>query len=119
MPERPDTETSGLPPTAQVPAAGRPDSGGEGEDREPFPYFLRIGDVYDGPLDLLLTLIKKQNLDICDLPIAKVTAQFQAYARTIPPEEVETAAEFVYMASQLILIKSRMLLPTERAADSS
>jgi segregation and condensation protein A len=116
MPERPDTETPALPSAAQFLAAGRPDSG---DDVEPFPYLLQIGGVYDGPLDVLLALIKKQNLDIYDLPMGKITAQFHAYARTIPPEEVETAAEFVYMASQLILIKSRMLLPRERAADSS
>jgi segregation and condensation protein A len=89
---------------------------GKGNEGEPFPYVLRIGDVYDGPLDLLLDLIKKQNLDIWDLPIGKITAQFLAYVKTIPPEEADTAAEFCYMASQLIVIKSRMLLPIERAA---
>ena len=88
----------------------------EGNDKEPFPYFLQVGDVYDGPLDLLLDLIKKQNLDIWDLPIGKITAQFLAYVKTIPPEEADSAAEFCYMASQLIVIKSRMLLPIERAA---
>ena len=88
----------------------------ENNDNERFPYFVQIGDVYDGPLDLLLALIKKQNLDICDLPIGKITAQFLAYVKTIPAEEVDSAAEFCSMASQLIVIKSRMLLPVERAA---
>src|ERR1700726_3733744 len=88
----------------------------ESEGYESLPYFLQIADVYDGPLDVLLTLIKKQNLDIWDLPIGKITAQFLAYVKTIPPEEADTATEFCYMASQLIVIKSRMLLPIERAA---
>jgi segregation and condensation protein A len=118
MPEEPKKE----PPARQTPELtcdGDAVPGGEGNDDVWFPYFLQIGDVYDGPLDVLLTLIKKQNLDIYDLPIAKITAQFQAYARTIPHEEVETAAEFVYMVSQLIFIKSRMLLPIERTTDGS
>jgi segregation and condensation protein A len=90
--------------------------GADGNEEQSFPYSLKIGDVYDGPLDFLLDLIKKQSLDIWDLPIGKITAQFLAYVKTIPPEEADTAAEFCYMASQLIVIKSRMLLPIERAA---
>jgi segregation and condensation protein A len=118
MPEEPKKET----PVRQAPELTRNGNavyGGEGDDEVPFPYFLQIGDVYDGPLDILLALIKKQNLDIYDLPIARITAQFQAYARTIPEGEVETAADFVYMISQLIFIKSRMLLPIERTTGGS
>jgi segregation and condensation protein A len=116
MPEEPKKET----PVSEAPtltSAGTtfPKSKGNDNDKESFPYFLQIGDVYDGPLDLLLDLIKEQNLDIWDLPIGKITAQFLAYVKTIPPEEADSAAEFCYMASQLIVIKSRMLLPIERA----
>jgi segregation and condensation protein A len=115
MLEEPQKETTARPAPALT-TAGSAVPQGEGNDKEHFPYFLQIGDVYDGPLDLLLALIKKQNLDIWDLPIGKITAQFLAYVKTIPPEEADSAAEFCYMASQLIVIKSRMLLPIERAA---
>ena len=118
MPNGPEKESQAPEPLTRK-SAGRPVAGGKADDEEPFPYFLQIGDVYEGPLDVLLTLIKKQNLDIYDLPMAKITAQFQAYARKIPQDEVETAAEFVYMVSQLIFIKSRMLLPIERTTDGS
>jgi segregation and condensation protein A len=115
MPEEPKKVT----PARQAPdltSPGTAPPSSDGNEEQPFPYFLKIGDVYDGPLDLLLDLIKKQNLDIWDLPIGKITAQFLAYVKTIPPEEADSAAEFCYMASQLIVIKSRMLLPTECAA---
>lgn len=82
---------------------------------EEFPFFLSVGDVYEGPLDLLLALVRKQDLDIFDLPIAKITAQFQAYVATISIEDVDLAAEFTYMAAHLVLVKSRMLLPCEAA----
>jgi hypothetical protein len=115
MPEEPikETQSSEAP---ELSSAGTAFRQSEGNDNEPFPYFVQIGDVYDGPLDLLLTLIKKQNFDIWNLPISKITAQFLAYVKTIPAEEADSAAEFFYMASQLIVIKSRMLLPIERAA---
>jgi segregation and condensation protein A len=114
MPEEPHNDT----PARQAPeltSDANAVPGADGNEEQSFPYFLKIGDVYDGPLDLLLDLIKKQSLDIGDLPIGKITAQFLAYVKTIPPEEAESAAEFCYMASQLIVIKSRMLLPIERA----
>jgi chromatin segregation and condensation protein Rec8/ScpA/Scc1 (kleisin family) len=113
MPEEPQKETPARQATALTSDADVP--GADGNEEQPFAYLLKIGDVYDGPLDLLLDLIKKQNLDIWDLSIGKITAQFLAYAKTIPPEEADSAAEFCYMASQLIVIKSRMLLPIERA----
>jgi hypothetical protein len=115
MPEEPKKENPASE-SQQLTSAGIAFPGSGGNDHEPFPYFVQIGDVYDGPLDLLLALIKKQNLDVWDLPIGKITAQFLAYVKTIPPEEADSAAEFCYMASQLIVIKSRMLLPIERAA---
>ena len=75
------------------------------------PYSVSVGLVYDGPLDLLLDLIRKQDIDIYDIPIARITAQFLAYVEGLKQAEVDAAADFIYMASLLIHIKSRMLLP--------
>lgn len=75
------------------------------------PFTVTVGRVYDGPLDLLLDLIRKQDIDIYDIPIAKITAQFLAYVEGLKQSEVDSAGEFIYMASLLIHIKSRMLLP--------
>jgi segregation and condensation protein A len=70
-----------------------------------------VGLVYDGPLDLLLDLIRKQDIDIYDIPIAKITAQFLAYVNQLKAGDVDVAGEFIYTASLLIHIKSKMLLP--------
>jgi segregation and condensation protein A len=78
-----------------------------------FPFAVMVTDVYDGPLDLLLDLIRKQNIDIYDIPIAKITAQYLAYTERIKTFDVDVAAEFIYMASLLIHIKSKMLLPRD------
>jgi segregation and condensation protein A len=69
--------------------------------------------VYDGPLDLLLDLIRKQNIDIYDIPIALLTAQFLDYCHQLKQTDVDAAGEFIYMASLLIHIKSKMLLPRD------
>lgn len=74
---------------------------------------------YDGPLDLLLSLIRKQQIDIYDIPIAKITAQYLAYVEQATEFSVELGAEFIYMAATLIHIKSRMLLPTDPALDEA
>ncbi len=70
---------------------------------------------YEGPLDLLLDLIRKQKVDIHDIPIAKITAQYLAYMEKAVELNIELGAEFVYMAATLIHIKSRMLLPKDPA----
>lgn len=80
-----------------------------------FPFAVTVGQIYDGPLDLLLDLIRKQDIDIYDIPIAKITAQYLAYVENLKQLDVNVAAEFIYMASLLIHIKSKMLLP--RAPD--
>src|SRR5438045_4672541 len=81
--------------------------------REPseFPFAVSVGQIYDGPLDLLLDLIRKQDIDIYDIPIAQITSQYLHYVERMKHLDVEVAAEFVYMASLLIHIKSKMLLP--------
>jgi len=72
-----------------------------------------VGQVYDGPLDLLLDLIRKQNIDIYDIPIAKITEQYLTYVENMQQLDVDVAAEFIYTASLLIHIKSKMLLPRD------
>jgi segregation and condensation protein A len=69
--------------------------------------------LYEGPLDLLLDLIRRQKLDIYDIPIAKVTGQYLAYLHLIEEMNVDLASEFLVIAAQLIYIKSRMLLPPD------
>lgn len=67
--------------------------------------------AFQGPLDLLLHLIQKQKIDIYDIPIVSITDQYLDYLKTIPEERLEVMSEFLVMASQLIAIKIRMLLP--------
>src|SRR5690348_12337900 len=83
--------------------------------REPseFPFAVSVGTVYEGPLDLLLDLIRKQDIDIYDIPIAKITAQYLGYVENLKQLDVDVAAEFIYMAAMLIHIKSKMLLPRD------
>ena len=68
---------------------------------------------YDGPLDLLLDLIRKQEINIYDIPIARITAQYIEYMERAAELNIELSAEFVYMAATLIHIKSKMLLPRD------
>jgi segregation and condensation protein A len=69
--------------------------------------------LYEGPLDLLLDMIRRQKIDIYDIPIAKVTEQYLAYLHLMQELNVDVAAEFLLIAAQLIYIKSRMLLPPD------
>src|SRR5687767_12455336 len=69
--------------------------------------------LYEGPLDLLLDMIRKQKIDIYDIPIAKVTEQYLSYLHLMQELNVDLASEFLLMAAQLIYIKSRMLLPPD------
>ncbi|MGB8889353.1 MAG: segregation/condensation protein A [Candidatus Korobacteraceae bacterium] len=78
-------------------------------------FSVMVDQVYDGPLDLLLDLIRKQDIDIYDIPIAKITEQYLRYVETIKQFDVDVAAEFIYTASLLIHIKSKMLLPRDPA----
>ena len=82
-----------------------------GEDAEQSPFSVIVNQVYDGPLDLLLDLIRKQDIDIYDIPIAKITAQFLAYVDQLRAGDMDVAGDFIYTAALLIHIKSRMLLP--------
>lgn len=70
-----------------------------------------ILEAFEGPLDLLLYLIRKHNLDVLDIPMAQLTAQYMGYVEMMRAHQLELAAEYLLMAALLIEIKSRMLLP--------
>ena len=72
---------------------------------------------YDGPLDLLLDLIRRQQLNIHDIPIAQITKQYLEFLAQAATLDIEVSAEFVYMAATLIHIKSKMLLPRDPELD--
>lgn len=88
------------------------------KDESDSPFAVAVADVYEGPLDLLLDLIRKQDIDIYDIPIAKITAQYLAHVEKMRELDVNVAAEFIYMAAVLIHIKSKMLLPRDPEAAS-
>src|SRR6266480_612156 len=89
-----------------------------GNNDSDFPFAVSVGAVYEGPLDLLLDLVRKQDINIYDIPIAKLTAQYLAYVEKLRELDVNVAADFIYMAAVLIHIKSKMLLPRDPAAGS-
>ena len=72
---------------------------------------------YEGPLDLLLSLIQKHKIDIFDIPIAELTDQYLAYIQSMEEYDLEISSDFLFMASELMYIKSRMLLPVQPADD--
>jgi segregation and condensation protein A len=74
-------------------------------------------EAFEGPLDLLLYLIRKQNFNILDIPMAGVTRQYLVYVEEIRTRNLELAAEYLLMAAMLIEIKSRMLLPPKKTAE--
>jgi len=69
--------------------------------------------MYEGPLDLLLDLIRKQEIDIHDIPIAQITGQYLDYLHKLERLDIDISADFIYMAATLIYIKSKMLLPPD------
>ena len=73
-------------------------------------------EAFEGPLDLLLYLIRRQNLDILDIPIAEITRQYMSYIDVMRGMQLELAGEYLVMAATLAEIKSRMLLPRPAAA---
>jgi segregation and condensation protein A len=125
-----DTTTLPEPPAAEVP--GMPDVIDQvaiarlyGEPLFAMPQDLYIPpdaleiflEAFEGPLDLLLYLIRKQNFNILDIPLAAVTRQYLEYVEEIRTRNLELAAEYLLMAAMLIEIKSRMLLPPKKTAE--
>src|SRR6266436_6749589 len=102
------------PVTAPVPETTSPKT--THREENDFPFAIDLGGVYEGPLDLLLDLIRKQDINIYDIPIAKITAQYLVYVERIKDLDVNIASEFIYMAAVLIHIKSKMLLPRDPLA---
>src|SRR5947207_34650 len=103
---------------AQVGSQSVPSASAKRKEDSDFPFAVAVTDVYEGPLDLLLDLIRKQDIDIYDIPIAKITSQYLAYVEKLRELDVNVAADFIYMAAVLIHIKSKMLLPRNPAASS-
>ncbi len=125
MPVPPTAESAAAPPTVDttgpdVPALARI----HGEPLLAVPQDLYIPpdalriilESFEGPLDLLLYLIRKQNLDVLDIPMAQLTRQYLEYIDVMRDNRLELAAEYLLMAALLIEIKSRMLLPRPPAA---
>src|ERR1700732_2558818 len=79
------------------------------------PYKINIP-MYEGPLDLLLDLIRQQKMSIHDIQISKITAQYLDYLHKLEELDVDVSSEFIYMAATLIYIKSKMLLPPDPLA---
>jgi len=86
-------------------------------DRFHESYSVRL-DAFEGPLDLLLHLIRKNELDIYDIPVAVITRQYLDYIKLMKDLNLEVAGDFLLMASTLLHIKSRMLLPSEEQEES-
>ncbi|TBU83796.1 segregation and condensation protein A [Phytopseudomonas dryadis] len=74
-------------------------------------------EAFEGPLDLLLYLIRKQNIDVLDIPVAEITRQYMGYVELMHSVRLELAAEYLVMAAMLAEIKSRMLLPRSAEAE--
>jgi segregation and condensation protein A len=111
-PDAPPLVLTSKPVPPEKPSAKAQSKPKKAEEEADFsPFSVVVGQVYDGPLDLLLDLIRKQDIDIYDIPIAKITAQFLAYVNQLKAGDVDVAGEFIYTASLLIHIKSKMLLP--------
>ena len=126
--DAPDTPT---PNPADIPAGARSPQGEipfavvQGQPYTEIPQDLYIPpdalevilESFEGPLDLLLYLIRRQNLDILDIPIAQITKQYMAYIEMLQDMQFELAAEYLVMAAILAEIKSRMLLPKPQGAE--
>jgi segregation and condensation protein A len=111
-----NTDRTAPPTIVANPSASQPTKDASRKEESDFPFAVAVGSVYEGPLDLLLDLVRKQDIDIYDIPIAKITAQYLAYVEKMRELDVNVAAEFIYMAAVLIHIKSKMLLPHDPEA---
>ena len=81
-------------------------------------YTVRI-DAFQGPLDLLLYLIRRAEVDITDIPVAEITKQYLRFLKDVELIDIDEAGEFLVMAATLMEIKSRMLMPPEKKAGDS
>src|SRR5438105_8529150 len=106
-------------PSTDLPISGSPIAAGPVPKRATHaatpPPSVKV-EIYEGPLDLLLDLIRKQQINIYDIPIARITKQYLDYLHTLEEMNIDIAGEFIFMAATLIHIKSRMLLPPDPTA---
>jgi segregation and condensation protein A len=109
----PTADASAISPAIVAASSSAKSKEGAKKEESDFPFAVAVDNVYEGPLDLLLDLIRKQDIDIYDIPIAKITAQYLSYVEKIRELDVNVAADFIYMAAVLIHIKSKMLLPRD------
>lgn len=100
----------------KMPSGGNGNNGGDGHHNGGGLHTVKL-DVFEGPLDLLLYLIKKDEIDIYDIPIARITAQYLKYLHLMETLDLEIAGEYLVVAATLIRIKSSMLLPKDAEAD--
>jgi segregation and condensation protein A len=111
------SEESALPETSEVEAARLPKLHGQALDKMPEDLYIPPDamevflEAFEGPLDLLLYLIRRQNLNILDIPVLKITQQYIQYIALMRDMNLELAAEYLVMAALLAEIKSRILLP--------
>jgi segregation and condensation protein A len=87
-------------------------SGNNQEDTVETPYEVKLDQVFEGPMDLLVHLIRKNEVDIYDIPIALITDQFLSYINLLKSLNIDFAGDFIVMAATLTQIKSKMLLPS-------
>jgi segregation and condensation protein A len=111
VPDEPGASSGRLPESTP---SGRPDPPSGPVPLQP-PYTVQL-ERYEGPLDLLLDLIRKQEINIHDIPIAKITGQYLDYLHRLEQLDIDVSADFLYMAATLIYIKSKMLLPPDPMA---
>ena len=81
------------------------------------PYQVRLEEIFEGPMDLMIHLIRKNDLDIYDIPIALITDQYLQYLELMKAMNIDYAGDFLLMASTLTQIKSRLLLPTHEGEE--
>ena len=81
------------------------------------PYRIKVENIFEGPMDLLIHLIKKNEVDIYDIPIAFITHQYLEYVEWIKHTDIDNVGDFIMMAATLVQIKSRTLLPTHGHED--
>jgi segregation and condensation protein A len=112
LPESSDAQPVEPPRTEPMGAAGETSAVKRATRAGEPPPSVKLA-IYEGPLDLLLDLIRKQQINIYDIPIAKITKQYLDYLHMLEEMNIDVGGEFVLMAATLIYIKSRMLLPPD------
>ena len=108
VPAHPESVEVGMTPVEASPLPLVPEPVPEHD-----PMHIKIA-VYDGPLDLLIDLIKKNEMNVYDIPVAEITRQYLDYLKIMKQLDLEVAGEFIVMAATLIYIKSKLLLPTDK-----